>query len=182
MLCAAVLPLAALTGHAADDPGELEVRYVTTRLEAGVWYVDARVEYRLSTEAREALANGVTLTFQLEIELARTRRWLPDDDIASLLQHYQLSYQALTERYVVRYMNSGEQSSHVTLLAALTELGRVQDLPLIDAALLEPNASYELAVRALLDQQTLPGPLQVLAFWDDGLSLESEWLRWRLGE
>ena len=184
----AVLALAAIgsaapgPAQALDDEGDVEVRTADTHLEAGVWYVDARIEYRLSTEAREALANGLTLTFQLEIDLVHTRRWLPDDEVASLLQNYELSYQPLTQRYVVRNTNSGQQSAHVTLLSALTELGRVRDLPLIDAALLEPDATYEIAMRAILDQETLPGPLRVLAFWDSGLNLESEWRQWRLGE
>jgi hypothetical protein len=176
--------LAAMPGWvaAADDEGDIEIRTAGTRLEAGVWYVSANVDYRLSSEARDALTSGLTLTFLLDIELERTRRWLPDDGVASLLQSYQLSYQPLTQRYVVRNLNGGEQTSYVTLLAALTELGRLRDLPLIDAALLEPDATYEIALRAALDQQTLPGPLQALAFWESGLDMRSEWWRGRLGE
>lgn len=174
--------LAPVRAAAADDEGDVEIRTAGTRLEAGVWYVSANVEYRLSTEAREALNSGLTLTFQLDIELVRTRRWLPDDAIASLLQSYQLSYQPLTQRYVVRNLNSGQQTSYVTLLAAVSELGRVRNLPLIDAALLDPDAAYEIAMRAGLDRQTLPGPLQMLAFWNAGLDLQSDWWRGRLGE
>lgn len=173
--------MVAMAAAAVDDQGDVEIRSAGTRLEAGVWYVDARVDYRLSGAAREALVNGINLTFQLEIELVQTRRWLPDDEVARLLQHYQLSYQPLTERYVMRNTNSGQVTSHVTLVAALTELGRVRDLPLIDAALLEPDADYEIAMRASLDEQTLPSPLRMLAFWDSGLRLQSEWRRWPLG-
>jgi len=31
-----------------------------------------------------------------------------------------------------------------------------------------------------LDQQQLPGPLRMLAFWDDDFTLESDWYRWSL--
>lgn len=181
LACAVLLAMAGRVG-AADDEGDIEIRTASTRLEAGVWYVSANVDYRLSSEAREALRSGLTLTFQLDIELVRKRRWLPDDGIASLLQNYQLSYQPLTERYVVRNVNSGQQTSYVTLLAAMTELGRLRDLPLIDAALLEADAPHEIALRAALDRETLPGPLQMLAFWNAGLDLQSEWWRGRLGE
>ena len=182
LLSLVLAAIASVPAAAADDEGDVEVRTVGTRLEAGVWYVSAKVEYRLSTEALDALNNGLTLTFQLDIELVRKRRWLPDDGVASLLQSYQLSYQPLTQRYVVRNLNSGQQTSYVTLLAAVTELGRLRNLPLIDAALLEPGAAYEIAMRAGLDQETLPGPLQMLAFWDAGLDLHSDWWRGRLGE
>jgi len=30
----------------------------------------------------------------------------------------------------------------------------------------------------VLDQKTLPGPLQVFAFWSGGFSLESDWYEW----
>jgi hypothetical protein len=182
LLVLALPALAPVRAAAADDEGDVAIRTVGTRLEAGVWYVSANVEYRLSTEAREALNSGLTLTFQLDIELVRTRRWLPDDAIARLLQSYQLSYQPLTQRYVVRNLNSGQQTSHVTLLAAVSQLGRLRNLPLIDAALLDPEGVYEIAMRAGLDRQTLPGPLQMLAFWTAGLDLQSDWWRGRLGE
>ena len=64
----------------------------------------------------------------------------------------------------------------------LEHLGRVVDLPIIDASLLEEGAAYRIALRAVLDQNTLPGPLQILAFWSDGFRLESDWYRWKLSE
>jgi hypothetical protein len=35
-------------------------------------------------------------------------------------------------------------------------------------------------LRAVLVQEELPGPLQMLAFWRGDFSLESEWYRWTL--
>ena len=53
-------------------------------------------------------------------------------------------------------------------------------LPLIDAALIDEDKDYAVSLRAVLDQQQFPGPLRMLAFWDDDFTLESEWYRWRL--
>ena len=91
-----------------------------------------------------------------------------------------MSWQPLARGYLVRNKNSGDQRAHMTLFAALNDLGRVRALPLIDAALVEPDKDYEVSLRAVLDQRQLPGPLRMLAFWRDDYSLESEWYRWPL--
>jgi len=162
--------------------GSFEVRNASSRLVNGVYYASARIEYRLSAQAIEALENGVPLTIELQVELSKVRRFWMDATVATLTQSYQLSYQPLSESYVVRNLNSGEQRAFTTLFAALSDMGRVSDLPLIDAALLEAGQTYRVWLRAVLDQRTLPGPLRLLAFWRDGLSLESEWYEWTLND
>lgn len=160
--------------------GSFEVRNASSRLADGVWYASARIEYRLSPQAIEALENGVPLTIEMQFEISRLRRFWLNASVASLRQSYQLSYQPLSQAWLVRNLNSGEQRSFTTLFAALSDMGRVADLPLIDAALLEPGEVYYGWLRVVLDQETLPGPLRLLAFWRDGLRLESEWYRWTL--
>lgn len=179
LLVVAVTGLLAIPAEAQD--GRFEIRSANSRLGEGVYYATARVDYRLSEKAIEALDNGVALTFQIQIELIRERRFfLPDADIASLQKNYELSYQPLTRHYVVKNLNRGIQSSHVTLFSALRNMGRIVDLPIIDAALLEPGQRYEIAIRAVLDHNNLPGPLRLLAFWRSGFRLQSDWYQWYL--
>ena len=163
----------------AQETG-VEIRNASTRLDAGVWYLYARIDYRLNRDTLEALQNGIPLTFELEVQLTRQRNWLPDEDVAELRQAFELSWQPLSRGYLVRNKNSGDQRAHTTLFAALNDLGRISALPLIDAALLDDAENYEVSLRAALDQQQLPGPLRMLAFWDDDFTLESEWYRWSL--
>lgn len=158
----------------------LEIRNAGTRLNNGVWYLTARIEYRLNRATLDALQSGIPLTFELQVEVDRTRNWLPDEDVASLRQYFELSWQPLARSYLVRNKNSGDQRTHATLYAALNDLGRITALPLIDAAIIDEREEYEVSLRAVLDQQQLPGPLRMLAFWDDGFTLESEWYRWTL--
>ena len=54
--------------QAQEDPGSFDVRSASVALEDGVYSLDAWVEYRLSTEAREALDAGVALTIHLDVE------------------------------------------------------------------------------------------------------------------
>jgi len=163
----------------AQEAG-IDIRAGTTQLVDGVWYLSARIDYRLNREILEALQSGIPISFELQVELARTRNWMPDADVAELRQDYELSWQALSRGYLVRNLNSGDQRAHATLYSALNDLGTVSALPLIDAALLEDGAAYEVALRAALNQQKLPGPLRLLAFWNDDFTLESDWYRWQL--
>jgi Domain of unknown function (DUF4390) len=162
------------------DPGHFEIRSADIEVDAGVYYLNARIEYRLSSEARDALHSGVPLRIRLEVELIHPRRWWFDNNDAELQQLYQLEYQALSERYIVINVNSGDQASFGSLFAALDNLGRVERLPLIDAALIEGRREYDVRLRAVLDVEQFPGPLRLLAFWRRDWSIGSEWYRWRL--
>jgi len=164
----------------AEAKKPFEIRNASSRLADGVWFANAQIDYRLSEDALEALQNGVALTIQLQIEVNRVRRFWVDAQVASLQQGYLLRYQPLSERYVVRNLNSGEQSSYATLFSALNDMGRIVDLPIIDASVLE-DAKYEISMRAVLDQDTLPGPLRLIAFWGEGFRLVSDWYTWTLG-
>lgn len=166
--------------HAQSDPGRFEVRSARVELKSGVYFLDARVEYRLSTDAIEALESGVPLTIQLDVEVLEYRRFWLDLEDASLEQRYQLEHDALSERYIVRNLNSGEQNSFATLFSALNFLGRITELPVIDAALLNPDERYDMRIRAVLNTEDFPGPLRFLAFWRRDWSLGSDWYQWPL--
>lgn len=167
---------------AQEDQGRFEIRSAGVELRDRVYYLDAWVEYRLSTEAREALDAGVALTLATEVEFLRIRRFWLDDQEAELRQGYELQYHALSERYLVVNLNSGQQSSYSTLFSALNYLGRITELPLIDASLLDSESNYEIRIRAVLSTEDIPGPLRLLAFWRRDWSLESEWYTWLLDE
>jgi uncharacterized protein DUF4390 len=163
-----------------DDPGFFEVRSAIAELHDGVYYLNARIAYRLSTEAVDALHSGVPLGLRLDVEIIHPRRWWFDDDSVALRQSYQLDYRAVSERYIVLNVNSSDQTSFASLSSALEYMGRVERLPLIDTAVLEDDRGYYVRMRASLDQEQLPGPLRLLAFWRRDWSIASEWYRWPL--
>ncbi len=163
-----------------DSNGRVEIRSAYAQLDEGVYYVNARIEYLLSSAAMDALRNGISLKIELQIEVHRHRRIIWDDTIASLKQRYRLSHHALTDRYVVANLNSGDTVSFPDIDAALDYLGRVERLPLIDESLLEDDARYEAAARVTLDVKDLSGPLKFLSrFWGDW-KIASEWYTWPL--
>ena len=163
-----------------EREGYFEVRSASTALLDGVHTLDARLQLVLSSEALQALSSGVPLTIELQMEIIRVRRWYLDDMEAALAVRYELEYSPLSQRYVVRNLNSGDQDSFATLYSALNNLGRIQRLPLIDDSLLETDRDYRVRIRALLNTQQYSAPLRLLFFWRDQWQLESEWSEWML--
>lgn len=179
VVCLSSLATAAV---AQEEPGFFEVRSANAVLSGGVYYLDARMYLQLSTEAIEALESGLPMRIRLEIELLTWRRLWMDTEAAGLTQLYELSYHALTRRYIVKSLNSGDQRSFAALTSALVSLGRIEELPIIDRSLLDENRRYDIRIRALLDTEQLPGPLRLIAFWRRDWSLRSDWYRWTLQE
>ena len=170
-------------GLAQDDEekaGYFEVRTVESEVIDGVHIIDARLQLVLSSEALRALSSGITLTIELQIDVIRVRRWYIDNLEAELATTFELEYRPLSQRYIVRNLNSGEQDSFATLYSALNNLGRVQGLPVIDDAVLEADSNYRVRLRALLQTRQYSAPLRVLFFWRDQWQLESEWSEWKL--
>ena len=176
----AVFALALDLAQAQEDPDGFEVRSASISLESGVYYLDTWIEYRLSSDALEALDAAVPLTIQLEVEFINPRWFWAGENVGNLRQSYQLQYHSLSERYIVRNINSGEQNTFATLFSALNDLGRVTRLPLIDEALLDPNQNHDVRIRALLGTEDLPGPLRFLGFWGGWGVLRTAWGSWQL--
>ena len=171
-----------LTPAVLAQETDIVIRDVRTEFRDKVWYLSARIDYQLNRQMLDALQNGIRLTFSLQAEVNKVRNWLPDSEVVALHSDYELSWQPLSRGYLVRNISTDEQTAHTTLFAALHELGTISGLPLVDASLLEPDSRYEVSLRTLLDQQHLPGPLRILAFWTDDFSLESDWYQWPLEE
>lgn len=166
----------------ADDQsaGSVGIRSMYAELDGGVYYVFGRLEFKLSSQALDALHNGVPLNIELQLVVDRFRRWIWDDTVANLKQRYRLSHHALSGRYVVANLNSGDAESFQNLDTALTFLGRVDRLPLIDVSILAKDKRYEAAARVTLDVKELSGPLRFLSrIWGDW-RISSDWYRWPL--
>lgn len=184
--CALIAAGIALLGGVAlaQDPveraGYFEVRSASTELVGGVHVLDARLQLVLSSEALNALNSGVPLTIELQVQVIRSRRFYLDALDAELAFRFELEYRPISQRYIVRNLNSGDQDSFATLYSALNYLGRVQQLPVIDQSLLVPNRNYRVRLRALLATEQYSAPLRLLFFWRDEWQLKSEWFEWTL--
>lgn len=159
--------------------GVLEVRSAYVDVDKGVFLLHARVEYPISSGIREALRDGVTLTFDLDARIERERRFWFNASIVNLTLRRELAYHAVSDRYMVRDVRSGDTESFPTLEEALAYLGKVDGWPIIVEPQLD-GGSYLVSVRAGIRRGNLPSSLRVLLFWTNDWHRESEWYSWSL--
>ena len=180
LVAGALLAASVSAQQIPERRGFFDIRSATTTLHEGVHELEARLQLILSDEALDALNSGVPLTIELEFEVIRVRGlWLDASD-AVLTFQYELEYRPLSQRYIVRNLNSGNQDSFSTLYSALNNLGRIQGLPVIDDAVLSPGSDYRLRLRARLSTRQYPAALRLLFFWRSQWQLQSEWYEWTL--
>jgi hypothetical protein len=178
--------IALLAGGAAPSAladgldGRFEVRSADLELRDGVYHLNARVDLPVGDAVRQGLAEGVPLTLELDLSIARVRQLLPNSGVAELTQRYHLQYNTVSAHYILRNENSGQQESLPTIEAALQELSQVRGLPVLDQALLTTDRRYEASVRARVDYGTVPFTVRVLMFWVNEWHRDSDWYTWTL--
>ena len=164
-------------GDALD--GVLEVRSAYVNIDNGVFLLHARIEYPVNPTIRDALRDGVTLIFDVDTRIDRERRLWFNANIVDLTLRRELTYHAVSDRYVVREVRSGQQDSFATLEEALTFLGHIDGWPI----LVEPQlngGNYLISVRAGVRRGRLPASLRTLFFWTDDFHRVSAWYSWSL--
>jgi Domain of unknown function (DUF4390) len=159
---------------------DMQIRSAYVEPSAGVLLLNAQIEFQLPAGAQQAIRDGVALTLTVDIEITRSRRLWTDEGVAQLEQRYELLYHAVSGRFLVRNLNSGEQGSYPTLDAALESLHRIERLPILDEALVRAKRRYEISLRAGLDVHTMPDALRFIVFWADDWRQSSEWYTWPL--
>jgi Domain of unknown function (DUF4390) len=159
--------------------GVLEVRSAYVNVDSGVFLLHARVEYPDNPVIRDALRDGITLTFELDTRVERERRLWFDAEVVALTLRRELAYHAVSERYVVKDVRSGDQQSYPTLEEALTQLGTVDGWPILVEPQLD-GGMYHVSVRAGVRRGRLPASLRALMFWTDDWHRTSEWYSWSL--
>ena len=179
-VCALVLT-AWSVGFADALDGVLEVRSAYVNVDKGVFLLYARVEYPLGPNLRNTLKDGVTLTFDLDARVDRERHFWFNANIVDLTLRRELTYHAVSDRYVVRDTRSRDQQSFSTLDEALDYLARVDGWPILVEPQLD-GGSYTISVRAGVRRGHLPASLRAILFWTDDWARVSEWYTWSLPE
>ena len=160
--------------------GSFEVHSASLELRDGVYHLDANFLLPIGDAVKRGLADGVPLTLEVDLEIKRVRSFLPNTGVAELTQRYQLQYNAVSARYILRNDNSGQQESLPTIDAAIDELSEIKGLPVLDKSLIAAKRRYEASVRAKLDYGAVPLTLRILMFWVSEWHRESDWYTWTL--
>jgi hypothetical protein len=159
-----------------------KIKHAETILVDKVYNINASIEFEFSDEALGALKNGVPLIILFDIEVEKKRNWWINKNVATLEQGYLLLYHALSKKFVLHNLNSGTQENYSSLDSALYALGNIQQLPILDADLLEKDADYIFRLKSFLDIESLPPPMRPLAYVSSEWQLESDWYTWTLNQ
>jgi hypothetical protein len=170
---------AGASAYAEPLEGVLEVHSAYVNIDKGVFLLHARVEYPVTPAIRSALRDGITLAFDLDARVDRSRRFWLSANIIDVTLRRELSYHAVSDRYVVREARSGDQESFATLEEALEALGKVDAWPILVEPQLD-GGNYTISVRAAVRRGSLPASLRTLLFWTDDWARQSEWYSWSL--
>jgi hypothetical protein len=168
------------SAFAAVLDGVLAVKSAYVTVQEGVFLMNARTIYPLNDDIRSALTDGVTLNFELQAIVNRQRRFWFDATLVDVTLRRELSWHAVSERFVVRDPDRGEQQVFVSLDQALAEVGVVSNWPVVVEPQLDADATYEISVRVGMRRGHLPEALRRLIFWSDSWNRSSEWYSWTL--
>jgi hypothetical protein len=162
----------------AAEPIKLQSAFVN--VESGAYWLDARIVFPPNDEVHAALDGGATVRLTLQVEINRQRRyWVDKEQIEATLRR-ELSWDAVSQRYILKYMDRGEQDTFAALDEALVAAGVVDAWLLPLKRQLNPDSTYEISVRAGYRSSSVPKALRALAFWSDGWSRKTEWKSWIL--
>ncbi len=179
LLCLLTL-LPAVTVRAQGPlDGDFEIDSAYIVLDHDVLELNARIRYPANERIRTALQDAVTLAFDVEVDIARPRRFWLNATVLDATLRRELTYHAVTGRYVVRNEASVQQQSFATLSEALEQIGRLDDMPILVQAQLGPGP-WQVAVRAGVRRGRMPAALRGLMFWSDDWHRVSGWYTWML--
>ncbi|MCB1754387.1 MAG: DUF4390 domain-containing protein [Gammaproteobacteria bacterium] len=158
----------------------LTIENVRIYKDADHYLLDADTMVNMRERPTAALEKGVSLYFNLDIDVVRQRTWWPDNTVRSIRKRYRLFYFELTRHYRVTEITSGESLNFRTLEEALDQLGKIRGLPLIAIKDVNNPSRHRVQLQMALDISELPAPLQLQAYTTRRWLLKSDQVVWPL--
>ncbi|WP_158239179.1 DUF4390 domain-containing protein [Uliginosibacterium sp. TH139] len=141
-----------------------------------VYVVNASLEMQANPRLEEMIASGVSIPFQAEFTLTRTRWYWLDESVVERNLDFRLSYHALTRQY--RLSVGSIHRSFGSFEDALRALLSIRNWSVIDRNRLTPGETYKASLRFRLDMSQLPKPFQVVVFGNRELDVSTGWVQW----
>ncbi len=149
-------------------------------LQGDSYVLSADIDYRLSTRAKEALKNGVSLYWDTHIKILQHRDLFWDKTLVNTGIRYRIGYHALLNMYRVRNESAGDVTNFATLSAALDAMSAIRSFRVMDKAIYTPEERYTVGIKVTLDRDALPLPLRPIAYINPQWYLSSDWTLWPL--
>jgi len=153
----------------------IAVQRVETVLQEGHYLADAQLRFDFNKTVIDALQHGVPLTIELQLQVVRKDAWFWEPNVVDLKLYRILRFHALTGLYEIRNLEDGDSQSFAIRDIAISALGEVQSLFVVEEKQLIEGETYELELRASLDIESLPLTLRPLAYLTADWNLTSDW-------
>ena len=159
----------------------LEIQSGFVNVVNGVYQLQVRVRYPMNDEDLRALQQGVSLFYDVDLEVTRERRFWTAANVVNLSLRRELSYHSVSERYLVKDPQGVvEARSFASFEEAFADLGKVDGWPILVSAQVSEDGEYFVNVRAVVRRGRLTDALRALMFWSDDWQRRSEWYSWSL--
>ncbi len=160
-------------GTVAAQSGFERVVRVDPVMREGNLYIDADVEFEVSSELRTAAQKGVPIYFIADLRITTQRWWWFDRVAVDQQMTWRIVYNALTRQWRV---GSGELSIPVASLDdALSFVRNIRGWAVARADELDIDEEYQGRIRVRLDTSRLPRPFQIDAYNSSAWSLATPW-------
>jgi len=164
-------------GADTEQPVDFVKGELSVAKEGELLVLNGQLEFSFSSEALEALENGVPLVVELRLRVRKRNAWFWEASLVDRVLPVQIRYKPLSRSYQVTDMTRGEKRSFATRGAALTALGELSRIPLLHVGELPlGRAAYEVQLRPELSIEALPLPLRPLAYISPEWNLRGKWL------
>ena len=142
--------------------------------------LDAEIDYQLNDEIVEALENGISMQFQVEVQVKTLRRWTWNKTVSDITQTYMLKYHALSKQYIWENLDTGANDTFPDLNSALAHQGKISAMYIAETANLNQEHKHIVQLRSRILTNKLPLPLRIKSYFSPKWRLTSGWKEWPL--
>jgi len=150
------------TCFAADSSG-IVIQQANISQQKQTYLLNTDITYTLNKKVVDALNNGITLTFNVEIRLVSPRPWIWDKHLNVTRLPFQIKYNTLAQTYQINDKTNHRKLSFSSLESALHALGTLSDIPL-HALSTEKGSPLIAKLKVYLNIEALPLPMRPLSY------------------
>ena len=160
----------------ADDG--ITISKVSSKISDKIIRVDCDISYNLDNRVKEALRNGIEMSFMLEIELRQQSLYWLGSLLSHIQREYRVKYHALSKQFVMVEIDNHTELSFPDLYSAFYYQSKLRNAELITIGALDLEQEYYFRVRARLVSEDLPLPLRIKSYVSTDWRPSSGWTTW----
>ena len=169
-----------LIGNVTAKNNSIEINYLNIATLEDELRLDAEINYQVNERIKEALKNGITMIFQVEVQVKLLRKWRLSKTVSNVTQTYSLKYHALSKQYIWENLESGVNDTFPDLTSALIHQGRIAAMYIAENNNLKQEGKYIVQIRSRLLTNELPLPLRMKSYFSSAWRMNSGWYKWQL--